>query len=111
MPAFQCSKCGRVDNTATGLGNILRRTKDLFDWSDVEEQYRGMHLCAEHAPARYRDGTSTEYGKWHNRFPIMYLPKNMFEEKNFNLVHKETGELYGEWVKRTGWDTSNEDKQ
>ena len=111
MPLYQCVKCGCVENTATGLSIVLARTPSLFDWTDVEEIYKGEKLCSACAPAHYRDGTPSGYGKWHNKFRRDYLPKGMFTCVDYELVHSETKEPYAIWVKRTGWDITNEDKQ
>ena len=64
MPLFICDKCGCIDNTATGHYWCK-------DWTDLwaDKSIVGKALCAECAPAFYKDGTPSEYGKWHDRFP------------------------------------------
>ena len=52
-----------------------------------------MLLCSACGPSTNSDGTDSEYGKWHNRFPRTFLPKGMFVTNRVgNLAHKETGD-------------------
>lgn len=52
-----------------------------------------MRLCSACGPASLRGGTPTENaGKWHGRFPRVFLPKGeFFTNAVGNLEHKETG--------------------
>ena len=63
----------------------------FFDWTGIEE-LKGKSLCSACGPTRYRDGTITEYGKWHDRFERVFLPKGMFKTNRVgNLEHIESG--------------------
>jgi hypothetical protein len=64
MSLFVCDKCGCIDNTATGYYWTKNRT-DMFS----DKSLIGKGFCSECAPTHYSDGSKTEYGKWHNRFP------------------------------------------
>ena len=68
MPIFKCAKCGCAENTALGL-YWTRKDTDLFDYSDVGEEFKGQALCSECAPTHFSDGTPTPWGKWHGHFP------------------------------------------
>lgn len=69
MPIFKCAKCGCAENTALGFYWAVQSLADDVDWSSVGEEYKGKPLCSECAPAQYKDGTLTGFGKWHGRFP------------------------------------------
>lgn len=90
MSLFQCENCGCCENTACSSQGFI--WAEHFDWSYAPER-RGMMLCAACGPTHYRDGErAREYGKWHNRFPRVYLPKGMFKTNDVgNLEHIETG--------------------
>lgn len=62
MPLFRCDNCGCVENTA--VSNYA--TRNMADIWPAE--YVGKSLCSECGPPTYKDGTSSEYGKWHGRF-------------------------------------------
>lgn len=63
----------------------------LFDWSGMPH-LKGKLLCSACGPTHYNDGSQTNYGRWHNRFPRTYLPKGMFHTNRVgNLEHNETG--------------------
>lgn len=68
MGLFKCEKCGCCENTALGLYWIAEDFAETADWSDVGDEYKGKHLCSECAPSKFKDGTPTGYGKWHNKF-------------------------------------------
>lgn len=72
MGLFNCSKCGVIENTATGFYWTAKRMSErvVFDSSNIE--FKGMPLCSECAPSKYTDGTNTMWGKWHNRFKKEY---------------------------------------
>lgn len=90
MSLFQCENCGCCENTALA-GPVIRFMSEIFDWTGIEH-LRGKELCSVCAPQKYRDGTSTEYGKWHNVFERTFLPKGKFFTNNKgNLEHIETG--------------------
>lgn len=62
MPLFMCRSCGCVENTA--LGEYWSAT-DPKIWPDGDAL---VPRCSECGPTKYRDGTATEYGKWHGQF-------------------------------------------
>jgi len=89
MSLFQCENCGCCENTA--LSSQGFSWPDIFDWSYAPER-EGLRLCCACGPAMYEDGTPSGYGKWHNIFPRMYLPKGKFKtNRSGNLEHIETG--------------------
>lgn len=67
MSIYKCAKCGCKENTALGL-YWMRRYTELYDWSDVGEQYKGLPLCSECAPSHFSNGEPTGWGKWHGKF-------------------------------------------
>lgn len=91
MSLFQCENCGCVENTALSAQGF-KWLADSFDWQYASER-KGMLLCSACGPTHYRDGTrAREYGKWHNVFPRVFLPKGKFKTNGAgNLEHVETG--------------------
>lgn len=90
MSLFQCENCGCCENTALSCHGF-KYMQESFDWSEIPER-KGMMLCSACGPTHYRDGTPSHYGKWHNRYPRVYLPMGMFcRASNGNLEHIETG--------------------
>lgn len=77
MGIFKCEKCGCAENTALGWYWAAESIAADADWSEVGEEYKGMRLCSECAPARYNDGTPTGFGKWHGKFK-----KEKYESKD-----------------------------
>lgn len=80
MSLFQCYECGCCENTAT-----------CNFWSNMtaEGQWRGV----EAKPWMLCSACDPEIGRWHDRFPRLYLPKGMFvTNQRGNLVHRETGD-------------------
>lgn len=91
MSLFQCENCGGCENTACASQGFTGIFADFFDWSYAPER-KGMKLCSVCGPVKYKDGTPTEYGKWHNRFVRTLLPKGeFFTNGEGNLEHKGTG--------------------
>lgn len=91
MSLFQCENCGCRENTACASQGFNGYFEKLFDWSYAPER-KGMRLCSACGPLKYKDGSPTEYGQWHNRFPRVFLPKGEFiTNKEGNLEHLETG--------------------
>ncbi|MGL4754613.1 MAG: hypothetical protein ACRCXB_19735 [Aeromonadaceae bacterium] len=91
MSLFQCENCGCCENTALSAQGFAPMAR-LFDWSSAP-QLNGKLLCSACGPTHYNDGSVTKYGKWHNAFPRVFLPKGMFITNRVgNLAHKETGE-------------------
>lgn len=91
MSLFQCENCGCVENTALSAQGFIC-WPECFCW-DGKEHLRGKQICSACGPAHFREGKPTEYGKWHDVFPRVYLPKGMFKtNKVGNLEHIETGE-------------------
>lgn len=64
MGLYVCEKCGCIENTA--LGFYWSRNVVTMNWPD---EYKNKALCSECGPTTYSDGTPTNYGKWHDRFP------------------------------------------
>lgn len=91
MSLFQCEKCGCCENTALSAQGF-HWLVELFDWSYAPEM-KGMRLCSACGPIFYRDGTSTQFGKWHDQFERVFLPIGMFiTNDRGNLAHAVTGE-------------------
>lgn len=67
MSLYNCENCGVIENTALGL-YWFRHDEE---WPD---DIRGKALCSECAPATYPDGTPTDWGKWHGKFPKEFKP-------------------------------------
>lgn len=93
MSLYQCEKCGCVENTALGLSKCISSFRNTpFCWTGMEE-LEGSALCSLCAPKKYRDGTPTKFGEWHNVFERTMLPLGMFKTNEVgNLEHIETGE-------------------
>ena len=90
MSLFQCQHCGCCENTALSAQGF-HWLASSFDWSYAPER-KGMVLCSACGPAKYRDGTPSEYGKWHNVFPRVFLPLGQFKTNDVgNLEHIESG--------------------
>jgi hypothetical protein len=90
MSLYQCQWCGCCENTALGA-QPYPYMKRFFDWTGLEER-QDMQLCSACGPTRHRDGSPTEYGRWHDQFERTFLPKGMFEtNQRGNLEHVETG--------------------
>ena len=65
--------------------------EDLFDWTGIEDR-KGKRCCSACAPVKFKDGTPTGHGKWHNRFDRTFLPLEMFKTNRAgNIEHVETG--------------------
>ena len=91
MAIFQCENCGCCENTALSAQGFNGVFASYFDWSYAPER-EGMKLCSACGPTEYKDGMKSEYGKWHNVFPRVFLPKGQFITNGHgNLEHKETG--------------------
>ncbi len=89
MSLYQCENCGCMENTALGL-YACRNMKDMYNWTG-KEHLQGKKLCCVCAPTHYLGGTATKYGKWHNQFSRVFLPKGKFwTNGKGNLEHIET---------------------
>lgn len=92
MSLFQCGVCGCCENTALACQGCDGYAETFFDWTGIEDR-KGKKLCSACAPTEYADGTPTEFGAWHRRFPRTFLPMGQFHTaKNGNLAHNETGD-------------------
>lgn len=102
MSLFQCDNCGCVENTALASQGFTGIFEKLYDWGYAPER-RGMRLCSACGPVKCRNGSATEYGKWHNVFTRDYLPIGEFETNDVgNLVHKKTkSEDYRQYIIRS----------
>ena len=68
----------------------FRLFPDSYDWSEIEDR-KGKKLCSACGPYRYADGCMAEGGKWHGKFPRVFLPLGKFKTaSNGNLEHIET---------------------
>lgn len=92
MSLFQCERCGCVENTALAAqGFKMRIMQECFDWTGIEDRQNKL-LCSACGPSRYRDGQPSRFGKWHEKFDRVFLPKDKFFTNSVgNLEHKETG--------------------
>jgi len=89
---FQCELCGCCENTALSGQGCTGFAETFYDWTGIEDR-KGKKLCSVCAPTRYADGTPTEFGRWHNRFPRTFLPPGMFRtSREGNLEHIESGD-------------------
>lgn len=92
MSLFQCQQCGCCENTAMACHGCDGYAEGFFDWTGFEDR-KGKKLCSACAPTRFSDGEPTEFGKWHNVFPRVFLPLGMFKTaRNGNLEHIESGD-------------------
>lgn len=90
MSLYQCENCGCMENTALGL-YWSRNRENLFDWTSIEDR-AGKALCSACGPKQFRNGSETEFGKWHGQFERIFLPMGKFETNSQgNLQHKITG--------------------
>ena len=72
MSLFQCEECGTRENSACTYG---------------------YHLCEVKKCSECNDG------KWHDRFPKLYLPMGKFKTNRVgNLEHIDTGQSPQEWL-------------
>lgn len=92
MSLFQCEHCGCCENTALSWQGFAPFIADECDWTGIEDR-KGKKLCSACGPAKFVDGEATECGKWHGRFPRVFLPKGLFRTAhNGNLEHVESGD-------------------
>lgn len=90
MSLFQCDVCGCCENTALACQGF-QFLSDCFDWSYAPKR-EGLKLCSACGPVSYKTDGLTEYGKWHNEFDRVFLPKGEFHTNNRgNLEHTATG--------------------
>jgi len=83
MGLFICAKCNHIDNTA--LGHYwCHKDVDMFKWDKSNEEFKGKPLCSIHAPKRFKDGSLTGWGKWHNKFKRRH--KNKLAEEELQYV-------------------------
>ena len=92
MSLFQCEHCGCCENTALSGQGCNGHAASFFDWTGFEDR-NGKQLCSACAPTKYKDGTFTDYGKWHEKFDRIFLPMGRFRTaQNGSLEHIETGD-------------------
>ena len=77
MPLFICEKCGCIENTATGF--YWARNAVTFKDSSLN----GKALCSECTPAEFKDGSKTEMGTWHGRFPKEKFDPAIHDHKDY----------------------------
>lgn len=66
MGLYVCENCKCVENTA--LGQYWSRNSNIYP-----PEYDGKKLCSECGAPEYTDGTTTNFGKWHNRFEKIHI--------------------------------------
>jgi hypothetical protein len=82
--------CGCVENTALSAQGF-KVMKHLFDWSYAPDR-KGLLICSACGPTHYRDGSPTNFGKWHGEFNRDYLPLGEFITNDHgNLEHERSG--------------------
>lgn len=92
MSLFQCEHCGCKENTALSWQGFHSFIADSCDWAGIEDR-KGKRLCSACGPEKFADGAPTECGKWHGRFPRVFLPLGQFRTaQNGNLEHIESGD-------------------
>jgi hypothetical protein len=69
MGLFVCDKCGCVENTALGFWWSRDMAKRDNWFKGILDDYNGEALCSECCPTHFGDGSKTDKGIWHNRFP------------------------------------------
>lgn len=90
MSLFQCERCGCCENTALAAQGF-RYMRAYFDWDGIEDR-KGKLLCSACGPTLYRDGNTTGYGVWHDKFERVFLPMGLFKtNQKGNLEHISTG--------------------
>lgn len=73
---------------------------DSFNW-DYAPERKGMRLCCVCGPVFYANLKPTGFGKWHNHFKRIFLPKGEFHTtKSFDFEHIETGLSVGEFMEQ-----------
>jgi len=81
MSLFQCDECGTVENTA------------YCNYFYEHVYLKGQKLCCVCSKVGCKPR-----GIWHDRFPRVFLPKDMFiTGKTGDLLHKVTGD--SDWNK------------
>ena len=76
MPVFKCEECNCVENTATG--QYWSRNHGVYP-----PPYHGRALCSECGSPKFVDGTPTEFGQWHGRFPKEDADLPKFKDTEF----------------------------
>jgi len=90
MSLFQCENCGCVENTALACQGIKGIPEKWFIWSGIEDR-KGKLLCSVCAPIKFKDGSASGFGEWHDKFPRKFLPMGMFKTNSAgNLEHIES---------------------
>ena len=92
MGLFICAKCNCIENTMLGLYWTRKNTEDyIFD--KTNEQFKGEALCSECAPKYFSNGSKTEYGKWHGRFPKQDATDFLKINPNAELKQKDKNNI------------------
>lgn len=86
MPIFVCDSCGCKENTALGA-YWARNMEDCWD-----PEWVGKALCSECGPPKFKDGSSTGYGKWHGRFTKTQATPEEIESGYFINRRKPTAD-------------------
>ncbi|MGL5398147.1 MAG: hypothetical protein ACRDBQ_23215 [Shewanella sp.] len=107
MSLFQCENCGCAENTALSSQGFGWGFTDFFSWEGFEH-LKGKNLCSACGPTHYAGGKPSGYGKWHNKFDRVFLPKGKFKTNHVgNLEHIETGETNFRLYQLDGEDGQN----
>lgn len=94
MSLFQCENCGCLENTAlTERCLEFDYVQDMYNWDGIKH-LKGKSLCSACTPSKLKDGTPSEYGKWHDEFPRKYFAKGEYiTNREGNMEHSITGKL------------------
>ena len=91
MSLFQCENCGCIENTALSMQGFKHLT-GAFSWEGIEKR-KGLKLCSACGPSKHKGGVESGFGKWHDFFNRVYLPKGEFKTNRFgNIEHIKTGD-------------------
>lgn len=66
METFICTKCNCVEIVALGYFWGTNRPDDYI-WDKSNIAFKGMPLCSQHGPKKYKNGKPTIWGKWHKK--------------------------------------------
>ena len=90
MSLYQCEKCGCVENTACGHYWSAIFGREMF--SDYQNgTNEKMLLCSACGPLKFKNGESTDFGKWHGIFRQRFFELNsLYTDGSGNVRFKGT---------------------